>query len=300
MKQQNDFDFDKNESFEFESSLLDELVSLDESNLLCLTDFDNLFPATPVQAERERTLLSSEDIQRVETIQNSYNNRIELAARDGLPWNPSIHATTFLQHINERSVTAVRLLSFFKQIPEFNQLNVNDRVTLIKYNLMPLCILNSTLSYNKETDQVKEAECDVPFNASVLQSIHGEELYLQIKRIFESFARIALHDQRIIQLALIALILTKGFSTDTDMNEPMLNDGMAVYRAQSHYTELLWKYMEAVHGFERATKIFNELIGQFMLWQKIHRQLRLSTEKNLATVDKNELLPIMKSLLCIN
>jgi hypothetical protein len=222
-----------------------------------------------------------------------------LAARDGLPWNPSIYATTLLQHINSRSVPAMRLLTFFKQIPEFNQLNVDDKVTLIKYNLMPLSILNSTLSYNVETEEVKETDSDVPWNTDILQKIHGQEIYRQVKKIFESFVRIAQYDQRIIQLALIVLILTKSFSTDSDAHEPILNDGIAVYRAQNYYTELLWKYMETVHGSDKSTCIFNDLVMHFISWQTLEKQLRLNLRKNLSPADINELLPIMKSLLHI-
>ena len=110
-----------------------------------------------------------------------------LAARDGLPWNPSVYATTFLQHLNSRSVPAMRLLTFFKQIPEFNELNVDDKVTLIKYNLMPLVILNCTLSYNTETDQIMETDSDVPISTTIVQKIHGNEIYIRLKKIFESF-----------------------------------------------------------------------------------------------------------------
>jgi hypothetical protein len=222
-----------------------------------------------------------------------------LAARDGLPWNPSLYARTFLQHVNSRSVQAMRLVSFFKQIPEFNQLDVEDKVTLIKYNLMPLVILNNTLSYNSETGQIMETDSDVPWDTKMLKTIHGNELYSRIKKIFDSFVRIAQYDQRIIQLVLIALILTKGFSTDTDASEPVLNDCMAVYRAQNYYTELLWKYMETVHGSEKSIRIFNELVVHFISWQTLEKEVRLNTRKFLSLTDRDELLPIMRSLLHI-
>ena len=222
-----------------------------------------------------------------------------VAARDGLPWNPSIHTTTLLQHINSRSVSALRLLTFFKQIPEFNQLNVEDKVALVKYNLTPLFILNNTLSYNTETDEIKETDSDVPWDKNILQKVHGTVVYNQAKKIFDSFVRIAQHDQTIIQLALIVLILTKGFSTDYDASEPALNNGISVYRAQNYYTELLWKYMETVHGFEKSTSIFNELVAHFVSWQTLEKELRLNVREHLTAEDKNELLPIMKSLLHI-
>jgi hypothetical protein len=255
----------------------------------------------------------------VATIQLSYEQRIELgqsisndedchslslslsssAARDGLPWNPTVHGHTLLQHINARSVIVMRLLSFFKQIPEFNELNVADRVTLVKYNLMPLVILNRALCYNEETGECLESDSDAPCHPGLMISIHGREVYLRAKKIFDSFVRIAQYDQRIVQLALIVLILTKGFSTSASSSEPTLNDELAVYRAQNYYSELLWKYLEAMHGRTKAIQIFNELVAQFISWQSLQEQLQLHLQTRLGPTEINDLLPIMRSLLHI-
>lgn len=210
-----------------------------------------------------------------------------------------MHATTLLDHINARSVCALRLVSFFKQIPEFNELNIHDRVTLIKYNLMPLAILNCTLSYDVKTEMCQEAKSDAPWNSSILLTVHGDDIYQRVKKIFESFARIAQYDQRIIQLALIILILTKGFSANSNMSEPILNDGLAVFSAQNYYTELLWKYLETMHGAGKAVYIFHELVAHFVSWQMLQRHLSHSLPKVLSPTEMNELLPIMKSLIHI-
>ncbi|CAF2104974.1 unnamed protein product [Rotaria magnacalcarata] len=252
---------------------------------------------TSIQSHSHRKLLTKEDVDRVESIRNLYEQRIELAARDGLPWDPSAKSTTFLQVVNSRSVPAIRLLAFFRRIPEFNQLNVDDKVTLIKHNLLPLSILNGTLSYKKETDQIVESDSDVPWDSGLLQKAYGDEIFASIKRIFNSFVRIAQYDRRIIQMALIILILNKDFSANSDSNEPNLNDDMAVYSAQSFYTELLWKYMETSHGFEKSAYIFMELVVKFISWQTIEKQARISIRKALSSTDTNQLLPIMKSLL---
>ncbi|CAF0770518.1 unnamed protein product [Rotaria sp. Silwood1] len=279
------------------STSFNNLFTSKETNFLRLNDVTQL--QSPALSESRRTLLTKEDLHRIETIQNSYEQRIELAARDGLPWDPTIYATTVLQYINSCSVPIMRLLTFFKQIPEFNELNVDDKVTLIKFNLLPLILLNGTLSYKSETNEIMETDSDVPWNSSILEEVHGNEIYIQIKKIFNSFVCIAQYDQRIIQLALIIFILAKGFSTDPDINEPILNDGMTVYRAQNYYTELLWKYMETSHGFEKSTYLFIELVGHFISWQTLEKQLRLNIRKVLSPKDKNELLPIMRSLLHI-
>jgi hypothetical protein len=287
------------------------LTSID-TNILLLTDFTDL-----LSPQSQQALLSSEDVQRVDTISLLYQKRIELgkyydcsfffsshsvcilAARDGLPWDPSMHTITFLQTLNSQSVAVMRLLSFFKQIPEFNQLNVDDKVTLIKYNLMTVLGINCTLSYNTETDQIIETDSDLPWNTQYFQILHGYNMCMQSKKIFGSLLHIAKYDQKIIQLILISLILAKGFST-SDAHEPALNDNMAVYRAQSYYIELLWKYMETVHGSEKTIHLFSELIVHVISWQTIQEEMRNNIMRTLSPTDVNELLPIMKSVLRIS
>ena len=194
----------------------------------------------------------------------------------------------------------MRLLSFFKQIPEFNELNAQDKLTLVKYNLMPLVLLNCTLSYDKDTKTIIEDGSDAPWETqSMIIKVHGEEIFVRIKKIFESFVRIAQHDQRIIQLALVILILTKGFSTTGSGQEPVLDDGISVYRAQNYYTELLWKYLETIHGYGKAAQIFNELVAHFISWQTLQGSMRRNLYEALSPAEMNELLPIMKSLLHI-
>lgn len=207
-----------------------------------------------------------------------------------------MHAMTLLQKINSHSVPLIRLLTFFKQIPEFDQLNVTDRVTLIKFNLLPLLCINSTLSYNAETDQMVETEFDVPLDASILQSIYGNDGYQRLRIVFDKFLHIAKYDQKIIQLALITFVLTKGFSPVAE-KEPILTDASAVSRAQNYYIELLWKYLETVHGAQLAIRILNQLIAHFMAWQTLQIHLRSRIEQILLTTDTNELLPFMKALL---
>lgn len=210
-----------------------------------------------------------------------------------------MHAMTFLQKLNSHSVPLIRLLTFFKQIPEFNQLNVDDKVTLIKFNLLPLLCINCTLSYKSDTDQIVETDSDVPWDPSVIQEVYGYEGYLQMRKIFESFVRIAQYDQKIIQLALITLLLTKGFSAGEGELEPILNDGMAAYRAQNYYIELLWKYIETMYGLEKAIQIWSQLVRHFITWQTLHKKLRDIVQQNLLKWDVNEVLPLMKTLFHI-
>jgi hypothetical protein len=278
-----------------------------------LTDFTNYLPPQPQAAS-----LSSEDLQHIETISFFYQNRIELgeyfdisflfstysvsilAARDGLPWDPSMDARTLIETLNSRSVSVMRLVVFFKQIPEFNQLNVDDKVTLIKYNLLTVFCINCVLSYRTENDQIMEAESDLPWNTQYAQILYGYNIYMQAKKIFASLSQIVKCDKKIMHLALITLVLIKGFSITVAPDEPILNDKMAVYRLQNYYTELLWKYMETIHGHEKAVQLFSKLIVDVISWQTIQEEMRNNIVRTLSPKDVAELLPVMKSLLRIS
>jgi hypothetical protein len=211
-----------------------------------------------------------------------------------------MHTGTFLQVLNSHSVSIMRLLSFFKQIPEFNQLNIDDKVTLIKYNLITVLGINCALSYNIETDQIIEADSDLPWNTQFFQVLHGYHICMQTKKIFASFLYIAKYDRKILEVILIIFILTKNFSINGDHDEPTLNDQMSIYRAQNYYTELLWKYMEITHGYKKAIALFSELIVRVISWQTIQEQMRNNILRTLSPVDINELVPIMKSILRIS
>ena len=136
----------------------------------------------------------------------------------------------------------------------------------------------------------------MPWDTSVIQEVYGYDGYLQMRKIFDLFVHIAKYDEKIIHLALIILVLTKGFSTGIVEYEPILNDGMAVFRAQNYFIELLWKYVETVHGPNKAAAMFSRLVTNFTSWQKLHKKLRENVQNSLRPTDINELLPLMKSL----
>ncbi|CAF4234290.1 unnamed protein product [Rotaria sp. Silwood2] len=244
-----------------------------------------------------RTPLTVEEQQDIENIQRFYQKRIDLAADSGLPWNPAMCPTSMLQFINCGSVTVLRLLSFFKQIPDFVRLNVDDKMTLIKYNLIPISILNASLCYKSEAEQFIETDSDAPYDVKDIQKFHGIDLSLKIKKIISALSKIGQSDERIIQLSLVILLCMKGFSTMKSENEPILNDGMAVFRVQSYYTELLWKYLEMNRGSNEAIRIFNMLICQFVALQNINRELYNNLQDILSPTDVEHMLPIMKTLL---
>jgi hypothetical protein len=44
----------------------------------------------------------------------------------------------------------LKLINFLRLIPEFQSLNENDRLALVKYNFFPLFVLHDVLVYNSK------------------------------------------------------------------------------------------------------------------------------------------------------
>ena len=162
---------------------------------------------------------------------------------------------------------------------------------------MPLVILNGALNYRADVGQVMEVEKDVPWNMMAMQEFYGNAICLQIEKNFQRFLRIAQYDRKIMLLALVILIFTPATSIDFDTPEPMLSDNLAVYRAQAYYTELLWKYMETVHGSQQTIKTFQDLVINFIAWRSMDSEIRRSIQHVLSPSDVDGMIPLMKSLL---
>ncbi|CAF3516525.1 unnamed protein product [Adineta steineri] len=271
-------------------------INEQNSQLQLLTSPDSYSPQT--SSRIQRAILNSDDLQRIEIVQTAFEKRIELA-RDNLLWNPTVHSTNLLEFLNSRSVPAMRLVAFFKQIPEFTQLNPEDKFILTKYNLMPLLVPSFALSFKKDTKQVIETNTDIPWDESAFQQAIGTNYLLQIKPIFAALVEIVQYDQKIMQLFLIVLFLSKGLSTGEDITEPILRDYMAVYRAHNFYTELLWNYMEVTHGIKVAYRIFSKLIFQYLRWLNLRRTIALDVQQSLPRTEQSNIFPVMQSLFHI-
>ena len=159
--------------------------------------------------------------------------------------------------------------------------------------------INCTLSYNTETDQIVETDTDIPWNTQFSQLLYGYNICRKVQKIFRCLSNIAEYDRSIIQLTLIIVLLTNGFST-TDDRASALNDGMAVHRAQNYYTELLWKYMETMHGLDKTVQLFGQLVTHIVSWQTIQEEMRQNIVRTLSPEEIGELFPIIKSVFRIS
>ena len=217
-----------------------------------------------------------------------------IAARNGHPCD-SKERVNFVQIVNSYSASVLRFLTFFKQIPEFNQLNIDDRVILTKYNLVAIAGISHSISYNPILRHDTDNNSELPWHSEIYKLVFGYRFCLNLRKILEPFIQIANQNYKIVQLFLVILILTKGFSIDNS-REPILTNEIAVYHVQNSYTELLWKYLEANYKFEESVRFYAQLIGGTLSWQTVQDEMRASILRALSPQDYDKLQPILKSI----
>jgi hypothetical protein len=170
---------------------------------------------------------------------------------------------------------ALRFIDFFREISEFQDLLIDDRLILIKYNLLavfPICkcynfkYTNDCCSFDSNEEADKHRRFYMLFDASNTIRNIFVDLVLSLVEITEQNATV-------LSLLLIILILTPCLSMNDE--EPPLNDSLGVNRVQSYYTKLLWNYLVNQSGEIGACRRFIQLLTVILRLQSASKILRI-------------------------
>ena len=181
----------------------------------------------------------------------------------------------------------MRLIRFFRLIPEFDQLTVEDKRILVKHSIMQLVPIDSKSSSEACRSPLADTDDDRPWNSAAFHQIQGDMIVKEIKKTLACFYDLAQFDQK---------IFTEGFTLDAETSDTILNHGLAVYRAQSSYSELLWKYIETQHGSNIATRVFCDIIFRCISWHTLNPNVLQNVRPVALSADADELSPLIKSL----
>jgi hypothetical protein len=213
-------------------------------------------------------------------------------------FNCSDRASALVSMSEFTNQIALRFINFFRQINEFQELLIDDRLILIKYNLFPVFPIGKCYNYRETNDCCSRHPCEETDKHRRFYALFGD-----CNHIRETFIKLTLslvdatrQNPTLLSLLLIILILTPGLSLNEE--EPPLNDPLAVYRVQSYYTKLLWSYLVNESGEIEACRHFTRLLNTILRLQSSSKVIRIffrDLYRSSNTVDK--ITPLMQSVL---
>jgi hypothetical protein len=252
-------------------------VSLSQSDWSCLTHIQNAFFSASQSSPSASSVVS-----------------LELAPDK---------MSAFMNTIDIQNFTAVKLINFLKEIPEFEQLDAHDRLILVKYNLTLLFLMRHSLTFDSTREIIYDLDTpdaisptDEAFAQhckSLFILCYGYEFNRAVMSILHALVSLINKNPIITQLLMLIMIFSKGLSADDDQ-EPILNDEKSVFNAQSKYTDLLCRYLMEGSSFEVVTMTMTRLTEQLLKIQKVSRDFQQYLKDK---VDITYINPLMKSLL---
>jgi hypothetical protein len=245
--------------------------------------------------------LSVEDWLTIQSVRSSFSLNFPSDNRQCLSIDVSDRVSALISWSHFMNNVALSFINFFRRIDEFESLHGDDRFILIKYNLLPLLPICKSYHYRPTHDGCSHDDNEAAEKHRQLYMLCGDST--GVRQTFIDLVLLLVEatgqDATLLSLLLPVLIFSPGLSMNED--EPPLKDALAVHRAQSHYTRILWNYLIIKCGEVLAYQYFTRLLTAIVHIQsasKIFRdffrvQFRISN-----TVDK--LAPLLQTVLQIS
>ncbi|CAF1942860.1 unnamed protein product [Rotaria magnacalcarata] len=234
----------------------------------------------------------------IQFIQDCFVEAVRLNQISGIPYYPatkSIESTVDLFRI-PLYISAMRLITYIKQINEFQQLDKEDQVYLVKLNLLTICFLHSIFIYDPSTDSYHEQDTTDPVvSGKDWNKTLNREFHIEMKQIRNDLIDIFQSDDIVIKLFYLILI----FSNQMSLNQSIQclktrNSSLSIFKGQNVFTDLVYRYCLHQCGFDQAPILFLRYVNKLMKIQKLVDKIK-HTINNY--IDIGELSLLMQSLL---
>ncbi|CAF1026523.1 unnamed protein product [Adineta steineri] len=250
--------------------------------------------------DNKNELLSAEDLLIIENIRSSFvlifqDHNIQCSCVD---ISNRICALVSWSQFASRNI--LDSIKFFRKINQFEQLNIDDRFILIKYNIFLLFLILKCFYFKRSNDccsydNNQFAEKHRQFFILCGDSYGIRDMFVNL---IHSLVKITEQDPIFLSFLLIILLLSQGLSMNE--NEPSLKDSLIVNQFQSYYIELLWKYLINKQGEIKTWKCFTHLITIIIRIQSVGKIIREFFRIQSITSDvMDQIEPLMHTLLLI-
>ena len=143
----------------------------------------------------------------------------------------------------------MRLITFLKQINEFQQLNTDDQIYLVKLNLIVLSFFHSIFLYDPVTNIYHEqGTTDPSYSSEHWRKTFNEQFHSDIQRLRDEFLHLFPSSDVMMKLSFLILLFSNRVSlTQASQYSTTQPHSLNIFNAQNVFTNLLYKY--CLHQF---------------------------------------------------
>ncbi|CAF1250047.1 unnamed protein product [Adineta steineri] len=242
-----------------------------------------------------KTLLDFEDRILLIKIEEDYTRAVHL--------NKSVirgYSVPCLRNLNDvidvvnepAQMSTLRMITFLKLTPQFNCLHEDDRLALVKHNLLAVLYLHACICTDLDTEIFHEPNTihDFCYHMYELRRF-SDEVYTLAMELIKDVKNQISSDHLVIKLIILIMIFSKG----SDFDEPIWLEPQKIFLAQNIFINLLWKYLDIRYGYDKTASIYSHLIFACMKAQNIGRKTKEAVTKQ--TVNSDDLAPLMQSVI---
>ncbi len=156
------------------------------------------------------------------------------------------------------------MINFYKLIPDFSKLDIEDRVLLIKSNLMKMMPLHCALIY-KFQKHPKIGE-----NMSKWISVDFHQRMSRTFRRYNRFIELPL----ILKLTLIVFIFSMNLSAPYGIDSFVeYSNRRHIREIQEYYTTILWRYLTSLYDERAAVRSMDMITTQILHYQTLLNEM---------------------------
>ncbi|CAF1200309.1 unnamed protein product [Rotaria sordida] len=179
------------------------------------------------------------------------------------------------------------LIQFYKKIPHFKQINLEDQILLIKCNISHLIHIHYILKDNF----IENSNIDLYLNKWI-----NSNLYQQMSKIHYSF-NCFIQYPIVLIIVLVAFMFIINLSRLPDYQLSLqLIDRHLISEHHNFFITLLWKYLNVIYDKKDAIQAIEFIVFQFLRYQLLIYEMGSII---LNQINPDQFHPLMKSVLCL-
>ena len=157
----------------------------------------------------------------------------------------------------------INFISYFKHLPEFDRVHVDDQVLLIKQNIRLLLPINDALLNNSAV----HSQFHSP-NIQTIGCLNNINLHTIYQHLSDSFVEFVSSDSSMVKILLIVLFFTAN-SQSINSESLKYQQILTIKSIQSSYVELLWLHLTEKWGEVQAIHFYTKVIATYLRLQII-------------------------------